>query len=223
MQYFHVIISTNLPFCCTLHLAVCGFVLNISQTNLQIVTACTLINFALTLWTDEAKPITVSKLDNALHLAGTLLTVEVSSRQVGSHRDLVLIHDHPAVLQQGEPGEAHWEKRQRQRQRQSAGSLMLQDGRRKYVKVKKKKMLCSFAVFYLVSQPGLSFWCWPCCCYHSWHDRRWRADGVSRGAELAAQSYTTGKRARVTIQSLIYEYWFMHMTGTHYWVLWCWA
>lgn len=41
---------------------------------------------------------------------------------------------------------------------------------------------------YLESQPGLSFWCWPCCCCHSWHGGRWRADGASRGAGLVAQS-----------------------------------
>lgn len=50
---------------------------------------------------------TVYKLEDALYLAGTILTVEVSSRQVGSHRDLALIHDHPAILEQGEPGVTH--------------------------------------------------------------------------------------------------------------------
>lgn len=44
------------------------------------------------------------------HLAGALDAAEVSGGQVGSHGDVVLAHDHPAVLQQRQPGEAHWER-----------------------------------------------------------------------------------------------------------------
>lgn len=43
---------------------------------------------------------------------------------------------------------------------------------------------------YLGSRWAPSSWCWPCCCCHSWCDRRWRADDASRAAESEAQSYT---------------------------------
>lgn len=48
-----------------------------------------------------------------LHLDGTFLTTEVTSRQVGSHRDVILAQYHSAILQQGEPGVTHWEETQR--------------------------------------------------------------------------------------------------------------
>lgn len=42
-----------------------------------------------------------------LYLDGTLLTAEVTGRQVGSHRDVILAQYHSAILQQGEPGVTH--------------------------------------------------------------------------------------------------------------------
>lgn len=48
----------------------------------------------------------------------------------------------------------------------------------------------SSSVCYLESRWGPSSWCWPCCCCHSWCDRRWRADDASRAAESEARSYT---------------------------------